>query len=60
MENNRRNYYAECASYIAAIGEVQQSRGEANAKARIMEEYRQEYSRRRAFLAELRNFGMIK
>jgi hypothetical protein len=60
MENNTRNYYAECASYIAAIGEVQQSRGEANAKAIIMEEYRQEYSRRRAFHAELRNFGMIK
>jgi hypothetical protein len=60
MENNRRNYYAECASYIAAIGEVRQSLGDANAKARIMEEYRQEYSRRRAFHAELRNFGMKK
>jgi hypothetical protein len=60
MENNRRNYYMECASYIAAIGEVQQSLGDTNAKARIMEKYRQEYSRRRNFHAQLRNFGMKK
>jgi hypothetical protein len=60
MENNRRNYYGECASYIAALGEVQQSFGDAGAKVRLMEKYRQEYSRRRAFHEELRRYGMKK
>lgn len=60
MENNRRNYYWECASYIAALGEVQESMGAPFAKSRIMEKYRSEYSRRRAFHQELRNYGMKK
>lgn len=58
MENNRRNYYGECASFIAALGEVQESAGDIHAKSRIMEHYRSEYSRRRAFHQELRNYGM--
>lgn len=58
MESNHRNYYGECASYIAAFGEVQESLGIPLAKSHIMEKYRSEYSRRRAFHQELRVFGM--
>ena len=58
MQANRRNYYGECASYIAAIGEVRESRGEVAAKAKIMEYYKTKYSRRSAFHRELRSFGM--
>ena len=60
MEENRRNYYGECAAFIAAYGEVLESRGEKNAKAHVMESYKAEYSRRRAFHQELRAFGMKK
>lgn len=60
MEENRRNYYGECAAFIAAYGEVLESRGEKNAKAHIMENYKGEYFRRRAFHQELRAFGMKK
>lgn len=58
MENNRRNYYGECASYIAAFGEVQESLGVTNAKAIIMEKYKKEYPRRSSFHKELRAYGM--
>lgn len=58
MEGNHRKYYGECASYIAAYGEVLESRGISGAKEKIMEDYRSEYSRRRAFHEELRRYGM--
>lgn len=58
MDKNHRKYYGECASFIAALGEVQESWGDIRAKFRIMEHYRCEYSRRRAFHQELRNYGM--
>ena len=60
MEANRRNYYGECAAYIAAYGEVLESMGKKNAKASLMERFRAEYSRRRAFIDELRHYGMRK
>jgi len=60
MKNNRRGYYEECAAFIAAFGEVQESLGNPNAKARIMEQYRKEYFRRTAFHRELRAYGMKK
>lgn len=60
MNGNYRNYYGECASYIAAFGEVQESMGIPGGKARIMERYKGEYSRRRAFHQELRRYGMRK
>lgn len=60
MDANRRNYYGECAAFIAAYGEVCESRGVAGAKGAIMEKYRIEYSRRRAFHQELKNYGMRK
>ena len=58
MEANRRNYYGECAAFIAALGEVKESRGLNRAKMQIMEQYKKEYSRRRAFHQELRYYGM--
>lgn len=60
MNANKRNYYGECASFIAAFGEVQESRGVPKAKALIMERYRAAYSRRRAFRDELCLYGMKK
>ena len=58
MDANRRNYYGECASFVAALGEALESRGQAGAKESIMQGYRQKYSRRRAFHEELRRYGM--
>ena len=58
MDGNYRNYYGECAAYIASLGEVLESRGNLGAKAKLMEKYRSEYSRRRAFHEELRKYGM--
>lgn len=60
MEKNRRNYYGECAAFIAAFGEVRESLGKPNAKASIMNQYRSEYARRSAFHRELRAYGMEK
>lgn len=59
MEGNYRKYYGECAGYIAALGEVMESRGIMNGKQKMMFEYKQCYSRRRAFHEELRNYGMM-
>ena len=58
MEKNHRNYYGECAAFVAALGEVRESRGEPGKKAEIMEAYRSKYSRRTAFHHELREYGM--
>ena len=58
MDANRRNYYGECAAFIAALGEVKESRGLNRAKMQIMEQYKKEYSRKRAFHQELRYYGM--
>ena len=58
MENNHRGYYWECAAFIAAFGEVQESLGIINAKNNIMQQYKSMYSRRTAFHRELRAYGM--
>lgn len=58
MEGNHRNYYFECAEYIAALGEVLESRGILNGKQLLMFEYKQNYSRRSAFHKELRTCGL--
>ena len=60
MENNRRNNYGECASFIAALGEVLEANGEANAKAKLFTKYRAIYPRRRLFVDALCDYGMIK
>ncbi len=54
LPENRR----ECAAFVAAFGEVKESRGERNGKDNIFEAYRTEYSRRSAFHNEMRAFGM--
>lgn len=59
MDANRRNYYGECAAYIAALGEVRESMGETGAKQRLMTSYKDKYSRRSAFREEMRNYGWI-
>lgn len=60
MGANRRNYYGECAAFIAACGEVKESWGEQMGKQGFMDMYRQRYSRRTAFRQELNNFGYSK
>ena len=59
MSANCRNYYGECAAYIAALGEVQESLGNTGAKQGLMTSYKDKYSRRSAFRAEMRNYGWI-
>lgn len=59
MSANRRNYYGECAAYIAALGEVRESRGEYDAKQSLMTSYKNMYSRRNAFRAEMKRFGWL-
>ena len=59
MDANRRNYYGECAAYIAALGEVRESMGEMGAKQRLMTSYRDAYPRRSAFREEMREYGWI-
>ena len=59
MDANRRNYYGECAAYIAALGEVRESMGEPGAKQRLMTSYKDAYPRRSAFREEMRNYGWI-
>ena len=59
MNANRRNYYDECAEYVAALGEVYESRGECGGRQRMLLEYKNMYSRRRAFHDELRKMGMV-
>lgn len=59
MDANRRNYYGECAAYIAALGEVQESMGELGAKQKLMTSYKDAYPRRSAFREEMRKYGWI-
>lgn len=59
MDGSKRNYYGECAGFIAALAEVIESRGECGGKQRVMSEYMGMYSRRWAFREELCKFGMM-
>ena len=59
MDANRRNYYGECAAYIAALGEVRESMGEMGAKQMLMTSYKDAYPRRSAFREEMRKYGWI-
>ena len=59
MDANRRNYYGECAAYIAALGEVRESMGETGAKQRLMTSYKDAYPRRSAFREEMRKYGWV-
>ena len=57
MNANRWNYYGECSAYIAALGEVQESLGNKGEKQRLMTLYKDKYSRRSPFRAELKGYG---
>lgn len=58
MKDNRRNYYEECAIFIAAIGEVRESLGQVGAKQELMMSYRKQYYRKRNFTKALRVYGL--
>ena len=58
MEGNHRNYYGECAAYIAALGESRESGGEPNGKQATMAKYMEAYNRRSAFRQVMRGYGM--
>lgn len=58
MEGNHRNYYGECAAYIAALGEAREAGGEPNGKQAIMAKYMEAYNRRSAFRQVMRGYGM--
>lgn len=60
MDANRRNYYDECAAYVAALGEVKEAMGLVGSKQVVMEQYRAKYARRSAFHQALRDYGMLK
>ncbi len=57
MNSFLRFYYGDCASLIAALGEVIESRGKTDGKNILMEEYRRKYPRRRFFINELIKYG---
>ena len=59
MSNNRRNYYGECAGFIAALFEVEEAAGLINSRQQILQKYKNAYPRRRAFHKELRDCGMV-
>ncbi len=59
MESNCRSSYGECAAFLAAIGEVRESRGETGAKQKVLLNYRGRYNRRTSFLKQLRVYGMM-
>ncbi len=54
LTGNHRNYYGECASYIAAYGKVLSSKGMGSYFDTIIK-YRNKYPRHRAFKEELDN-----
>jgi len=58
--NQHRAQYLECAVFIAALGEVRESRGEVGEKEHILETYRAMYPRHIAFHRELQAVGMKK
>lgn len=58
MEGNHRNYYGECAAYIAALGEAREAGGEPNGKQATMAKYMEAYNRWSAFRQEMRGYGM--
>ena len=60
LKEKRRNYYGECAAFVAALGEVKESRGEISGKSDLMESYRTAYPRHSTFAKALRAFGMRK
>ena len=58
LDGNFRAHYQSVAALAAALGEVKESWGELGAKERDLQAYRQMYTRRSSFHAELRRYGM--
>ena len=58
MDNNRYKYYAECATYIAALAAVEESMSLPSAKSKLRQKYRSQYGRRSKFMGELARYGM--
>lgn len=58
VSGQKRGYYSECAAYIAALGEVLESRGEKDEKQRLLLEYKNKYPRHSAFIRELKTYGL--
>lgn len=58
LDGKFRNHYESVAALAAALGEVKESWGETGIKDKILQEYRQIYTYRSTFHAELRKYGM--
>lgn len=58
LSGTKRNYYNECAAYIAALGEMIESRGEMGYKQVLLKEYKSKYPRHSAFIREMKSFGL--
>lgn len=58
VSGTKRNYYDECAAYIAALGEVKESHGEDGSKQMLLSAYKSKYPRHSAFIRELKSFGL--
>lgn len=58
LKEKRRDYYGECAAFVAALGEVEESLGVPNGKEFRLQAYRATYPRHRSFHSELKAFGM--
>ena len=58
VSGTKRNYYDECAAYIAALGEVKESHGEEGSKQMLLSSYKAKYPRHSAFIRELKSFGL--
>ena len=58
VSGQKRNYYNECATYIAAYGEVIEALGETGFKQMLLSKYKSKYPRHSAFIRELKSFGL--
>lgn len=58
LAQNIRSKFAECASYIAMQGEVEESLGIMDGKQALMESYRRKYYRHYNFHSALKTYGM--
>ena len=58
VSEQKRGYYNECASYIAALGEVLESHGKNGSKQALLSAYKSKFPRHSAFIRELKNYGL--
>ena len=56
VRNGRRNYYRECARWLAALGMIQEANGAWNAQNAIIDRYEARYPRHSAFRRELESY----